>query len=112
MSVESPYQITGFQSPCSEYHEKTLSLDERYKLSAPSVFIVQVSGHSPKLGMRSGDKLIIDRSLTPRPGDVVLLVVNNDFKLSTFSLELTQNKDPETEDFVWGVVTTLLREFK
>jgi SOS-response transcriptional repressor LexA len=110
--TDSSYKITGFQSPCSEYHEKILSLDERYHINHPGIFIVEASGASPKLGIQSGDKLIINRALKPTRGQLVLLVLDNEFKLAHFVPELLKGKDPETEDFLWGVVTTLLREFK
>lgn len=109
---DSSYKITGFQSPCSEYHEKILSLDERYLIHHPGIFIIEASGSSLKLGIQSGDKLIVNRSLKPMKGNLVLLVIENEFKLAHFSPELLKGKDPETEDFLWGVVTTMLREFK
>lgn len=110
--MDSPYKITGFQSACSEYHEDILSLDERYNVRAPSVFIIEASGHSKTLGVMSGDKLIIDRALKPLKGDLVLLVVNGEFKLTHYLPELLKNQDPDVGDFIWGVVTTILRELK
>jgi DNA polymerase V len=109
---DSTYRITGFQSPCAEYHEKILSLDERYLVNHPGIFIIEASGTSPKLGIRPGDKLIINRAETPRKGDLVLLVIQNEFKLTLFSPEELKKQDADTGDFIWGVVTTLLREFK
>lgn len=106
------YKITGFQSACTEYHEDILSLDERYQIGAPSVFIIEASGHSPSLGIKSKDKFIIDRALKPLRGELVLLVVNGEFKLSHFLPEQLKNDNPDTGDFIWGVITTLLREFR
>jgi len=110
--MDATYKITGFQSACSEYHEETLSLDERYQISAPSVFIIEASGHSRPLGVMSKDKLIIDRALKPFKGDLVLLVVNGEFKLMHYQPELLKNQDPDVGDFIWGVVTTILRELR
>lgn len=106
------YKITGFQSACTEYHEDILSLDERYQVGAPSVFIIAASGSSHALGIKSGDKFIIDRSLKPQRGELVLLVVNGEFKFSHFSPEQLKNSHPDSGDFIWGVVTTLLREMR
>lgn len=111
-STSDPYRMTGFQSACSEYAEKALSLDERYLSNGPATFIIEIVGESPSLSIRKGDRLIIDRSLVPKEGQIVLLVVKNEFMVSRFSKQLLLGHDPETEDFVWGVVTTLLREFK
>ncbi len=111
-SSDSSYSITGFQSPCAEFHEKILSLDERYSVNHPGIFIIEASGTSAKLGVKSGDKLIINRAEAPRPGDLVLLVIQNEFKLTFFSPQELKKQDLDSGDFVWGVVMTLLREFK
>lgn len=111
-SSDSTYKITGFQSPCAEYHEEILSLDERYLVKHPGIFIIEAATTSVKLGVRAGDKLIINRSLAPKRDDLVLLVINNNFSLTRFHPEQLKDKDPESEDFLWGVVTTLLREFR
>ena len=106
------YKITGFQSACTEYHEDILSLDERYQIGAPSVFIIAASGNSFSLGIKSGDKFIIDRALKPKRGELVLLVVNGEFKFTHFLPEQLKTDHPDSGDFIWGVVTTLLREFR
>lgn len=111
-SSDSAYKITGFQSPCAEYHEDILSLDERYLVARPGIFIIEAATTSVKLGVRAGDKLIINRSLVPKRDDLVLVVINNNFTLTRFYPEQLKDKDPESEDFLWGVVTTLLREFR
>jgi DNA polymerase V len=108
----TPYEMTGFQSACAEFAEKPLSLDARYLSNAPATFMIEVVGTSHALGIRVGDKLIVDRSLEPKEGQLSLLVINNQFQVQTFSGRLLQGQDPETGDFVWGVVTTLLREFR
>jgi hypothetical protein len=110
--MDTSYKITGFQSACSEYHEDILSLDERYNIGAPSIFIIAASGNSAPLGIKSGDKFIVDRSLKPRKNELVLLVVNCEFKFTHFLPEQLKNQDPDSGDFIWGVVTTILRELR
>jgi hypothetical protein len=105
------YEVTGFQSPCAEFAEKPLSLDERYLIQRPSLFMIESAGDSKLLGILKGDKLLIDRSLRPKEGQLCLLVISNQFQLQKFSWKMIANQDPETGDFLWGVVTTLLREF-
>ena len=109
--MNSPYEMTGFQSPCAEFAQKPLSLDERYLTNKPSLFIIEAAGESKTLGISKGDKLLIDRSLKPREGQLVLLVLNNEFTLRKFSWKMLEGQDPESGDFVWGVITTLLREY-
>jgi DNA polymerase V len=112
MNESHLYDVTGFQSPCAEFAQKPLSLDERYLTNRPATFIIEAAGESKALGIRKGDKFIIDRSLHPREGQLVLLVIRNEFQVQRFSRKLLEGQDPESGDFVWGVITTLLREFK
>lgn len=108
---ENSYEVTGFQSACAEFAEKPLSLDERYLTNKPSLFIIEAASDSKALGINKGDKLLIDRSLRPREGQLCLLVMSNHFQLKKFSWKMLEGQDPEVGDFVWGVITTLLREF-
>ncbi len=108
----SSYEVTGFQSACAEFAQKPLSLDERYLTNRPSLFIIEAATDARHLGVKKGDKLLIDRSLRPKDGQLVLLVISNQFALREFSWKMIEGHDPETGDFVWGVITTLLREFK
>lgn len=104
------YHQTGFQSPCAEFAEKPLSLDERYLTNRPSLFIIEVSRDSRPLDVKKGDKLLIDRSLCPREGQLVLLIINNEFALKRYSKNLLMGQDPDTGDCLWGVSTALIRE--
>jgi SOS-response transcriptional repressor LexA len=109
--MSTSYEMTGFQSPCAEFAEKPLSLDERYLIHHSAIFIIQAVGESKALGIKSKDRLIIDRSLTPKEGQLILLVINNQFEVGLYSKKMLEGQDPESGDFIWGVVTTLLREF-
>ncbi len=110
--MNDSYEVTGFQSPCAEFAEKPLSLDERYLTNRPSLFIIEAAQDSKILGICKGDKLLIDRSLRPCEGQLCLFVISNQFQLQRFSRSMLCLDDPENGDFVWGVVTTLLREFQ
>jgi DNA polymerase V len=110
--MNSSYEVTGFQSACAEFAQKPLSLDERYLSNKPSLFIIEAATDSPVLGIQKGDKFLIDRSLKPREGQLVLLVLSNEFKLQRFFRKKLEGQDPETGDFVWGVITTLIREYR
>ena len=109
--MSQSYEVTGFQSPCAEFAQKPLSLDERYLTNRPASFIIEAAGESKGLGIKKGDKFLIDRSLKPREGQLVLLVINNEFQLKLFSTKFLVGQDPDNGDFLWGVVTTLIREF-
>jgi len=105
------YDVTGFQSPCAEFSEKPLSLDDRYLTNIPSLFIIEAAGDSKGLSIYKGDKLLIDRSLQPKEGQLCLFVIKNEFQLSRYFRQKHFALDSDSEDFIWGVVTTLLREF-
>lgn len=110
--MDQSYEMTGFKSACAEFHEKALCLNERYLTNRPAMFIVEVGSDRVALNLQKGNKLIIDRSLKPREKDLVLLVINNQFELKHFSWKMVEGQDPETGDFIWGVVTTVIRELR
>ncbi len=115
-------QMTGFQSPCAEYAEDRLSLDQRYLTNPPAMFPLRISSDSKLFELRKGDELIVDRSLEPRLGDLVVAVISNQFVIARFSFIegvpflLPFNKkigDEELgDDFVWGVVSSQHRRVR
>ena len=114
-------EVTGFQSPCAEYAEDRLSLDQRFLTNPPAMFPLRVGGDSKLFDLKKGDHLIVDRSLDPRPGDLVIAVISNNFVIAKFSRGpdgsgwlLPMNKkvgDVEAEeDFIWGVISSQHRK--
>ncbi len=114
-------EMTGFQSPCAEYAEDKLSLDQKYLTNPPAMYPLKVKSDSKLFDLKKGDHLIIDRSLDPKNGDLVIAVINNDFKIAQIKLSpngdawlLPFNKkagDVEREeDFIWGVVSSQHRK--
>ncbi|OAS07789.1 UV resistance protein [Pseudomonas putida] len=68
----------GFPSPAADYYEPPLSLDERLNIRAPHVWLVQVEGDSMRdAGIFDGSLLVVDRSITPSAGHIVLAYVDN-----------------------------------
>ncbi|WP_408095692.1 LexA family protein [Peredibacter sp. HCB2-198] len=115
--------MTGFPSPCAEYAEEELSWESRYIANEPATFHVKISSDQRQFELKKGDHLIIDRSLDPKPGELVVAVINNEFKIAQFTLAASGegilmpfNKkvgDVEAEeDFIWGVVSSLHRKFR
>lgn len=112
----------GFPSPAMDYMEERIDLNKEFIRHPLSTFMIECEGTSminafipPKA------RLIVDRSLTAKNGDIVLALVNgewtvkylfkNDFKCwlrpanSKFpDIEIT----PEMNMEIWGVVTTIL----
>ena len=108
----------GFPSPAEEYLERRLDLNEHLVARPEATYFVRVSGDSMiGAGIHHGDLLVVDRSLEPRPGNVVIALVDGEFTVkrlrkTPLGLELApENSEyaaiPVTEetDFqIWGVV--------
>lgn len=115
-------KMTGFPSACAEYAEDRLSLDQRYITKRHAMYPIRVRSESRLFDLKKGDELIIDRSLDPIHGDLVMAVISNEFVIAKFSMEngspllLPYNKrigeNELGEDFIWGVVSSLHRRFK
>lgn len=98
----------------------------RYLTRHPkSVYYFKASGYSMvNAGINHKDLLVVDTALKPKHRDVVIAVLNGEFKLKRFFLEdseiklLAANPDyppititKEMDFFVQGVVTTVIRTF-
>ena len=128
IAIAIPYfDITvqaGFPSPAMDYIEERIDLNKTFIKHPLSTFIVECSGDSminafipPKA------KLIVDRSLTPKTGDIVLAVINGEFtvkflKKSDHNCYLVPANSkykevkvtPEMNMQVWGVVTSVITD--
>jgi DNA polymerase V len=115
-------QMTGFQSACAEYAEDQLSLDERYLTNPPAMYPLRLGSDSKLFGLNKGDELIVDRSLDPKSGDLVVAVITNQFVIARFVMcqgvaclqpfNKKAGEDELGEDFVWGVVSSLHRKVR
>ncbi|EGB15827.1 Peptidase S24/S26A/S26B, conserved region [Pseudodesulfovibrio mercurii] len=108
----------GFPSPAEEYLEKRLDLNEHLVTRPEATYFVRVSGDSMiGAGIHHGDLLVVDRSLDPRPGNVVIALVEGEFTVkrlrkSPLGLELAPENpeyvaillSEETDFLIWGVV--------
>ena len=89
--------ICGMQlfSPLVSEAAPPLDLNELVVEHPAATFFVRVEGDGFET-IQSGDILVVDRSLTPRVGSLVIAVVDDAF-------ELTRVKSKEI--YVWGVVS-------
>lgn len=108
----------GFPSPADDYVERTLDLNEYLVEHPAATYFVRVSGDSMTgAGIHDGDVLVVDRSVEPRMGHVVVAAVDGEFTVkrlarreNTWLLEAEHPDYPpiiisECTDFeVWGVV--------
>lgn len=112
----------GFPSPANDYLEERINLNEEFIKHPLSTFIFTTEGDS-MIGAFIPPKacLIVDRSVTPINGSIVLAVVNGEFtvkfleKTGTCCRLLPANKKYKPLDIteemqmqVWGVVTGII----
>lgn len=78
----------GFPSPAEDYKEDVLSLDEHLISHPAATYLARASGDSMQgVGIYDQDLLVIDRSLTPRSGHVVIAAVDGELCCKQIDLE-------------------------
>ena len=114
----------GFPSPADDFVERQLDLNEYLIRNAPATFLVRVTGESMVgAGIEDGDILVVDRSLTPEDGRIVVAVLDGELTVKRLRLRggrtclvaesgqhLAVEFDEETEFTVWGIVTFAVRQ--
>lgn len=77
--------VAGFPSPAEQYQEPPLDLNELLVKRPAATFFVRVQGSSMiGAGINDGDLLVVDRSLRPASGDVIIACVDGDFTVKTY----------------------------
>ncbi|AWF83456.1 DNA polymerase V [Microbulbifer sp. A4B17] len=67
----------GFPSPADDHKEASLSLDQHLITSPAATFLARANGDSMQnLGIFDRDLLVVDRSLAPVHGDVVVVALD------------------------------------
>jgi DNA polymerase V len=121
----------GFPSPADDFIERSLDLNEQLIANPIATFFMRASGHSMTgAGINDGDLLIVDRSITPSHGNIVIAVIDGGLtvkrltKLGTrASLTPEPNKldqgkyspidiGEETNVTIWGVVAWSIHNLK
>lgn len=112
----------GFPSPATDYEEEAIDLNHELIRHREATFFARVKGDSMiDAGYFPGDLLVVDRSLEPQDGDVVVAYVEGGFTIK--ELDLSQRQQgviwlvphnpsyqrirltPEQTVQIWGVVT-------
>jgi DNA polymerase V len=114
----------GFPSPAMDYMEERIDMNTILVKHPLSTFIVECTGDSminafipPKA------RLIVDRAIIPKTGDIVLAVLNGEFTVKFLKkndhncfLVPANSKypvikiTPEMDMQVWGVVTNIITD--
>jgi len=117
--------VAGFPSPAEQYVEPPLDLND-YLIKCPAAtYFVRVEGDSMiGRGIRDRDLLIVDRSLRPADGDVIIASVDGDFTVKPFRKDKDGVRlEPANSDFpvihlkngqeldYFGKVTAVIHKF-
>lgn len=114
---------TGFGAAADDYMERGVDLNEQLIRNKPATYFMRVSGNSMiNASIHDGDIVIVDRSIKPVSGKIVIAVVDGEMLIRR--LEKTMNRVrliPETPKLspievnefsdlvIWGVVTYTIK---
>ena len=114
--------VAGFPPPAEQYGERPLDLNELRVARPAATYFVRAQGDSMVgVGVQDGDLLVVDRSLEPEDGSIVIACVDGEFTVKTYRrdrsgvrLEAANPAYPpilfagEMELRVFGVVTAVV----
>ena len=129
LPLEHASVMAGFPSPADDYQHDRLDFNKDYIRHPEASFYGDVEGDSMKdAGIFDGDRVIIDRAVTPQHGSIVVAFWNGEFTMKF--LDLSHKHEgyielkPANKDYpvfrveagdnfeVWGVVIHLIRTFE
>lgn len=125
----------GFPSPATDYMTQAIDLNRELVRHPAATFYGRVVGDSMiDAGVNEGDVLVIDRSLEPQNGDMVVCYVDGEFALKHLRFSSAEGTDGKSErkislvpandrypvidvtegmDFkMWGVVTYVIKKVR
>ncbi|MFA7314497.1 MAG: transcriptional repressor LexA [Candidatus Magasanikbacteria bacterium] len=75
----------GFPSPAEEELSDTMTLDDYLISNKDATYMLKVSGDSMQdAGIMDGDMVLVDRTKTPKEGDIVIAEVDNAWTIKYF----------------------------
>lgn len=113
----------GFPSPADDHLENEIDLVSYLVRRPAATFVMQVEGVSMEgAGIFDGDYVIVDKSVKPSNGHIVVAVLDGDMTIKFYSadsfgyflkpahpsfkpIELSEENPPE----IWGVVVGVVR---
>jgi len=114
----------GFPSPADDYVEASLDLNDELIRKEEATFFVRVAGSSmTEAGIHDGDVLVVDRSVEPSDGDVVVAALDGELTVKRYEIRSgkpylmpeSASHDPimieeGQELVVWGVAQHVVHE--
>jgi DNA polymerase V len=115
----------GFPSPAEDYIDRKLDLNELLIKNPAATFFVRVAGDSMVgAGIQHDDILIVDRSLEPASGRIVIAVYSGELTVKRLLQDGTGTRlmaenpaypplllSEENDCEIWGVVTGVIHQF-
>lgn len=112
----------GFPSPAQDYADRGIDLNKHLVRDPRNTAIVRVAGDSMSgAGISDGDELIVDRSITPEHGSIVVAVLDGELTIKRLLVTargvVLHPENPDYPDIivpelgelsVFGVVTRCL----
>ena len=121
----------GFPSPADDFIECSLDLNEQLVANPIATFFVRASGNSMDgAGIHDGDLLVVDRSVSPAHGSIVVAIVDGGLtvkRLTKRGARMSLTPEPNkldqgryapievgknTDATIWGVVTWSLHRLQ
>lgn len=117
---------TGFPSPAADHLEKALSLEDLVVYRPSATFYVRAEGNAmQRAGIHDKDILIVDRSIYPKNGSIVITSVNQEPVIRrfvrrgvrVFLVSDDARHEPiaiydDTDWIIWGVVTHVIHRYQ
>lgn len=117
----------GFPSPAADQAGERIDLVHEMTHNPDTTFYAKVGGESMRdIGLLNGDIVVIDRSIVPQNGDIIVAAIDGEFTIKEFQMDENNNcvwlvpHNPEFEKIqvnandnfmVWGVITHCIHRF-
>ena len=102
MSLQIETKTTGFGSPAESYVQDRLDLNQLVVQDIYTTYYFKW-GAEEKHGIKKGDVLVVDRSVLPKKGDLILVEKEESIKLDIFN---------EQNNQIWGTITWILSQIR
>lgn len=115
---------TGFPSPAADYSESQLNFNEILIKNSSSTYVMENAvDRGTNWGIFKGDLLVVDRSLKPYNGCVLVANIEGQFTLckihnnilyavsQDYAQKYDLNSDMSLEIDIWGIITHTIHKF-